>query len=88
MSEDRVDCLVNHLHVTCLTLIRLKKEAVYGQDPGFLELLGGYLLHSRQLMDSHPRPGGYGRTVPEALCASVLRQEAPRPPRIRRGKND
>lgn len=51
MSEDRVDCLVNHLHVTCLTLIRLKKEAVYGQDPGFLELLGGYLLHSRQLMD-------------------------------------
>jgi hypothetical protein len=51
MSEDRVDCLVNHLHVTCLTLIRLKKEAVYGQDPGFLELLGGYLLHSRRLMD-------------------------------------
>ena len=40
MSEDRVDCLVNRLHVTCLTLIRLKKEAVYGQDPGFLELLG------------------------------------------------
>jgi hypothetical protein len=51
MSEDRVDCLVNRLHVTCLTLFRLKKEAVYGQDPGFLELLGGYLLHSRQLMD-------------------------------------
>jgi hypothetical protein len=51
MSEDRVDCLVNRLHVTCLTLIRLKKEAVYGQDPGFLELLGGYLRHSRQLMD-------------------------------------
>ncbi|OGR29643.1 MAG: hypothetical protein A2139_02770 [Desulfobacca sp. RBG_16_60_12] len=51
MSEDRVDCLVNRLHVTCLTLIRLKKEAVYGQDPGFLELLGGYLLHSRRLMD-------------------------------------
>jgi len=46
-----VDCLVNHLHVTCLTLIRLKKEADYGQDPGFLELLGGYLLHSRQLID-------------------------------------
>ena len=40
MSADRVDCLVNHLHVTCLTLIRLKQEAVYGQDPGFLELLG------------------------------------------------
>jgi len=51
MKEDRVDCLVNHLHVTCLTLLRLKKEAGYGQDPGFLELLGGYLLHSRQLMD-------------------------------------
>ncbi len=51
MSEDRVDCLVNHLHVTCLTLIRLKKVAAYGRDPGFLELLGGYLLHSRQLMD-------------------------------------
>ena len=51
MSEDRVDCLVNSLHVTCLTLLRLKKEAIYGQDPGFLELLGGYLLHSRQLMD-------------------------------------
>jgi hypothetical protein len=51
MSEDRVDCLVNRLHVTCLTLIRLKKESVYGQDPGFLELLGGYLRHSRQLMD-------------------------------------
>jgi hypothetical protein len=51
MSEDWVDCLVNHLHVTCLTLIRLKKETTYGQDPGFLELLGGYLLHSRQLMD-------------------------------------
>jgi hypothetical protein len=51
MSEDRVDYLVNHLHVTCLTLLRLKKEAIYGQDPGFLELLGGYLLHSRQLMD-------------------------------------
>jgi hypothetical protein len=51
MSEDRVDCLVNHLHVTCLTLIRLKKVEVYAQDPGFLKLLGGYLLHSRQLMD-------------------------------------
>jgi hypothetical protein len=51
MNEDRVDCLVNHLHVTCLTLLRLKKEAIYAQDPGFLELLGGYLLHSRQLMD-------------------------------------
>jgi hypothetical protein len=51
MSEDRVDCLVNRLHVTCLALLRLKKEAVYGQDPGFLELLGGFLLHSRQLMD-------------------------------------
>lgn len=51
MTEDRVDCVVNHLHVTCLTLIRLKKEAVYGQDPGFLELLSGYLTHSRQLMD-------------------------------------
>jgi hypothetical protein len=51
MSEDRVDYLINHLHVTCLTLLRLKKEAIYGQDPGFLELLGGYLLHSRQLMD-------------------------------------
>jgi hypothetical protein len=51
MSEDRVDCLVNRLHVTCLTLIRLKKETAYGQDPGFLELLGGYLLHSRRLMD-------------------------------------
>jgi hypothetical protein len=51
MSEDRVDYLVNHLHVTCLTLLRLKKEAIYGQDPGFLELLGGYLLHSRRLMD-------------------------------------
>ena len=51
MTEDRVDCLVNRLHVTCLTLIRLKKESVYGQDPGFLELLGGYLLHSRRLMD-------------------------------------
>jgi hypothetical protein len=51
MTEDRVDALVNHLHLTCLTLLRLKKEAVYGQDPGFLELLGGFLLHSRQLMD-------------------------------------
>ena len=51
MTEDRVDCPVNRLHVTCLTLIRLKKEAVYGQDPGFWELLGGYLPHSRQLMD-------------------------------------
>ena len=51
MTEDRVDCLVNRLHVTCLTLIRLKRDAAYGQDPGFLELLGGYLLHSRQLMD-------------------------------------
>jgi hypothetical protein len=51
MSDDRVDGLVNRLHVTCLTLIRLKKEAAYGQDRGFLELLGGYLLHSRQLMD-------------------------------------
>ena len=51
MSEDRVDCLVNRLHVTCLTLLRLKKEAVYGQDPSFLELLGGYLLYSRRLMD-------------------------------------
>jgi hypothetical protein len=51
MNEDRVDCLVNRLHVTCLTLLKLKKEAAYGQDPGFLELLGGYLLHSRRLMD-------------------------------------
>jgi hypothetical protein len=40
MSADRVDCLVNRLHVTCLTLIRLKKEVVYGQDRGFLKVPG------------------------------------------------
>ena len=51
MTEDRVDYYVNHLHVTCLTLLRLKKVAAYGQDPGFMELLGGFLNHSRQLMD-------------------------------------
>jgi hypothetical protein len=51
MTEDRVDYFVNHLHVTCLTLLRLKKVPNYGQDPGFLELLGGFLDHSRQLMD-------------------------------------
>jgi hypothetical protein len=51
MMEDRVDYFVNHLHVTCLTLLRLKKVDAYGQDPGFLELLGGFLNHSRQLMD-------------------------------------
>jgi hypothetical protein len=51
MTEDRVDFYVNHLHVTCLTMLRLKKVAAYGQDPGFMELLGGFLNHSRQLMD-------------------------------------
>jgi hypothetical protein len=29
MSEDLVDCLVNRLHVTCLTLLKLKKDAAY-----------------------------------------------------------
>jgi hypothetical protein len=54
MTEDRVDYVdyyVNHLHVTCLTLLRLKKVEAYGQDPGFMELLGGFLHQSRQLMD-------------------------------------
>jgi hypothetical protein len=51
MIEDRVDYFVNHLHVTCLTLLRLKKVAAYGQDPSFMELLGSFLNHSRQLMD-------------------------------------
>ncbi len=51
MTEDRVDYFVNHLHVTCLTLLRLKKVEAYGQDPDFMELLGGFLNHSRQLMD-------------------------------------
>ncbi len=51
MTEDRVDYYVNHLHVTCLTLLRLKKVEAYSQDPGFMELLGGFLNHSRQLMD-------------------------------------
>jgi hypothetical protein len=51
MTEDRVDYYVNHLHVTCLTLLKLKKVEAYGQDPGFMELLGGFLNHSRQLMD-------------------------------------
>jgi hypothetical protein len=51
MTEDRVDFYVNHLHVTCLTLLRLKKVEAYGQDPGFMELLGGFLNNSRQLMD-------------------------------------
>ena len=51
MTEDRVDFYVNHLHVTCLTLLRLKKVEAYSQDPGFMELLGGFLNHSRQLMD-------------------------------------
>jgi hypothetical protein len=46
MSDDGADGLVNRLHVTCLTLIRLKKEGAYGQDPGFSELLGGYLLRT------------------------------------------
>lgn len=36
MTADRVDSLVNHWHVTCLTLLRLQPEAVYGQDAGFL----------------------------------------------------
>lgn len=51
MTEDRVDFYVNHLHVTCLTLMRLKKVEAYGQDPGFMELLSGFLNQSRQLMD-------------------------------------
>jgi hypothetical protein len=51
MTEDRVDYYINHLHVTCLTLLRLKKVEAYRQDPGFMELLGGFLNHSRQLMD-------------------------------------
>ena len=51
MTEDRVDYFVNHLHVTCLTMLRLKKVDAYGQDPGFMELLGGFLNQSRQLMD-------------------------------------
>jgi hypothetical protein len=51
MTEDRVDYYVNHLHVTCLTMLRLKKVEAYGQDPGFMELLGDFLNHSRQLMD-------------------------------------
>jgi hypothetical protein len=51
MTEDRVDYYINHLHVTCLTLLRLKKVDAYGQDPNFMELLGGFLNHSRQLMD-------------------------------------
>jgi hypothetical protein len=51
MTEDRVDYYVNHLHITCLTLLRLKKVEAYNQDPGFMELLGGFLNHSRQLMD-------------------------------------
>jgi hypothetical protein len=51
MTEDRVDYYVNHLHVTCLTMLRLKKVEAYSQDPGFMELLGGFLNHSRQLMD-------------------------------------
>ena len=51
MIEDRVDYLVNHLHVACLSLLRLKKMDIYGQDPSFLELLGGFLQHSRELMD-------------------------------------
>lgn len=51
MTEDRVDYYVNHLHVTCLTLLRLKKVETYSQDPGFMELLGGFLNQSRQLMD-------------------------------------
>jgi len=51
MTEDRVDFYVNHLHVTCLTLLKLKKVEAYSQDPGFLELLAGFLNHSRQLMD-------------------------------------
>ena len=37
--------------MTCLTLLRLKKVEAYSQDPGFMELLGGFLNHSRQLMD-------------------------------------
>jgi hypothetical protein len=51
MTEDRVDYFVNHLHVTCLTMLRLKKVEAYSQDPGFMELLSGFLNHSRQLMD-------------------------------------
>jgi len=51
MTEDRVDYYVNHLHVTCLTLLKLKKVEAYSQDPGFMELLGSFLNHSRQLMD-------------------------------------
>lgn len=67
MIEDRVDYLVNHLHVACLSLLRLKKVEMYGQDPSFLELLGGFLQHSRELMDlirdreevGHLAPGNY-----------------------------
>jgi hypothetical protein len=51
MREDRVDWLVNHIHVACLSLLRLKKLAPYGGDPAFLALQQGFLQHGRRLMD-------------------------------------
>ena len=50
MSPDRVDCLINRIHVACLSLGRLRQEAGY-QDQTFLGLLEGFLHHSRELMD-------------------------------------
>ncbi len=82
MTEDRVDFYVNHLHVTCLTLLRLKKIDAYGQDPGFLELLGGFLNHSRQLMDlirdreelGKPNRGQYAFPIRREAAIGVTHQ--------------
>jgi hypothetical protein len=51
MTADRVDWLVNHIHVTCLSLLRLRKLAAYGGDPTFVAMQQGFLLHGRRLMD-------------------------------------
>ena len=51
MTADRVDWLVNHIHVACLSLLRLKKLAPYGGDPTFVTLQQGFLLHGRRSMD-------------------------------------
>jgi hypothetical protein len=51
MTADRVDWLINRLHVTCLALLRLRKLPAYGGDPAFLALLTGVLHHGGQLME-------------------------------------
>lgn len=51
LEDDRVDRYCNQIHVACIGLQRLKRQAPYYEDMLFLQLMEEFCLAGKHLME-------------------------------------